>query len=312
MPKDNADYLVFINSRADNPPKRLYKYTTLSTALTILSCGKLRFQSPLRYNDPFDSQWDPFWPLTNPHAKERERSVLEQAISDPESWPADIHPHFQHALQSLRAKLDSMPEDERAEAISHYVEEIVNDDEQSRIAQRHLLDQRRRLRVLCLSEESDSILMWSHYAEQHKGVVLGFDVRRLEDGLQRPLERMNYSEDVPRVIDLDAWHKSVIFGTPTPGWEGKEREFALTKHSGWAYEREWRFVFLSGPGSLGMHSDLAFPADALAELLVGDRADSSVFVELLALARGLNPEVEVARMMKHFEKFALERWPIDL
>lgn len=33
-----------------------------------------------------------------------------------------------------------------------------------------------RFGLLCFSEVWDSILLWSHYAEKHAGIVLGFDV----------------------------------------------------------------------------------------------------------------------------------------
>ena len=38
------------------------------------------------------------------------------------------------------------------------------------------------MRVFCLSELDDSVLMWSHYADQHQGVVLGFDTEAMEQG----------------------------------------------------------------------------------------------------------------------------------
>lgn len=43
------------------------------------------------------------------------------------------------------------------------------------------------LGILCLSEKCDIPLMWSHYADEHKGIVIGF---RGEKGLllDRPVE----------------------------------------------------------------------------------------------------------------------------
>lgn len=53
-------------------------------------------------------------------------------------------------------------------------------DEEMRHVAKTIIDYCRNLinenqRVLCLSKNKDSILMWSHYAQNHTGVVIGFD-----------------------------------------------------------------------------------------------------------------------------------------
>ena len=32
-----------------------------------------------------------------------------------------------------------------------------------------------RFRIVCLSRNSDNVLMWGHYTQSHRGLVLGFD-----------------------------------------------------------------------------------------------------------------------------------------
>ncbi len=92
MPRGDEHFDEYVRSRTVSPPKILYKYTTVETARIILSTGKLRFQSPLRYNDPFDSQWDLLWPAFTPDARQYERELHREALLNPAAWPPDADP----------------------------------------------------------------------------------------------------------------------------------------------------------------------------------------------------------------------------
>jgi hypothetical protein len=89
--------------------------------------------------------------------------------------------------------------------------------------------------LLSASKTARSTVMWAHYADKHKGVVIGIDFDsifpstiKLSDSLMAPVD---YSEHRPKVNLL---HK---FTTE------KSREIALTKSADWIYEEEFRAVF---------------------------------------------------------------------
>ncbi len=73
--------------------------------------------------------------------------------------------------------------------------------------------------LLCFSSDWQNPLMWSHYADRHRGLALGFDVD------QQILKQVSYIENrpVPNRIDIEAAH-SLLF----------------TKYANWSYEREAR------------------------------------------------------------------------
>ena len=82
--------------------------------------------------------------------------------------------------------------------------------------------------VLCFSRSWNNILMWSHYADQHKGICLGFDV---PDGEGKFME-MKYLNELVFAPDLS--------GLPR---EQKRPFFDLLytgKYGGWSYEEEIR------------------------------------------------------------------------
>lgn len=85
--------------------------------------------------------------------------------------------------------------------------------------------------VLSLSEDPRSILMWTHYANQHKGICIEF--------------RREYGE--PSTDDIHCRPVTYAQRYPVPGMDDLLKEDHLltdkvvfTKSIDWAYEKEWR------------------------------------------------------------------------
>jgi len=86
--------------------------------------------------------------------------------------------------------------------------------------------------------------MWSHYANRHTGICVGFDVNSLkgqfkdrlfkDDSLHIDCKQVMYETTMPilKPGDIDDYELMVRVVT--------------TKHSGWQYEEEYRLVCLDG------------------------------------------------------------------
>lgn len=93
-------------------------------------------------------------------------------------------------------------------------------------------------RIICCSLVRDSILMWSHYADNHTGLVL--ELETTEDpfsSIQQYILTVKYSEKKPEFIythEPEAFVKAYL-------------PIAATKALDWAYEREIRIVLPRQP-----------------------------------------------------------------
>jgi DUF2971 family protein len=76
--------------------------------------------------------------------------------------------------------------------------------------------------MLCFSRRWRNPLLWSHYAEKHRGMCLGFDV----DRRRRGLKAVAY---VKERIDLHI-----------PPTRESIEQLLFTKYRDWKYEEEWR------------------------------------------------------------------------
>ena len=79
--------------------------------------------------------------------------------------------------------------------------------------------------LLCFSEDWENPLLWSHYADKHRGICLGFDV---DSG---GLCRVSYKEQRPDF--------------PNASTDEFANQLYSAKYKGWEYEREWRGSFNS-------------------------------------------------------------------
>src|SRR3954469_6816556 len=94
---------------------------------------------------------------------------------------------------------------------------------QALLDNKHVMDQKNGL--LCFSEDWTDPVLWTHYAANHRGVCLGFD---LKDGFA---EKITYQDD--RLRDEEFLSKT----------DQEVLHLLLyTKFTSWKYEREWRVL----------------------------------------------------------------------
>ena len=103
--------------------------------------------------------------------------------------------------------------------------------------------------VLCLSGVKNDILMWSHYADAHRGICLEFD-GHFE--FFASTQEVKYSRVRPRINPFRQNHEEMMEAA------------LLTKAEHWKYEQEWRQVhYQKGPGVY------QYPPEALTGVILG-------------------------------------------
>jgi hypothetical protein len=202
---------------ATNPPERLYKYCGIhradwpSPAETLLTQGRMFFPSAVDFNDPFDCQFQMTFDAPLSERQDFAREVVRERA------PHDMPIGQQEELVRQGAKLESY-----ARAAGRFINRI-----------------RTTVGMLCFSTKRDNILMWSHYAEMHRGICLEF---RREEDLGNTLP-VNYSDEFPI---LDPFEINADLQRDDNVAKAAAKKFIdaiyLTKAAQWKYEDEWRLV----------------------------------------------------------------------
>jgi hypothetical protein len=119
------------------------------------------------------------------------------------------------------------------------------------------MDKNSELGVLCLTEVPDDILMWSHYADGHRGLAFQFDKARLEGAF-------NYCKEVDyrnNIIEL----KDITGATP----DELAALLLLKKAIRWKYEKEWRIIVDPNLNTIPGCRIYRFPKEALTGVIFG-------------------------------------------
>ena len=99
--------------------------------------------------------------------------------------------------------------------------------------------------VVCLSERIDSILMWSHYSDNHKGFALGYDFKSFfpsqESGLG--IFPVVYGEKRYDASEYLIWMLCSLIQMPAHNPDIMSSiKLLLYKSMDWRYEQEWRLI----------------------------------------------------------------------
>ena len=125
-------------------------------------------------------------------------------------------------------------------------------------------------RIYCLTPNPASTRMWSHYAENHRGICLEFNVTNALFGRAC---QVTYRPDYPRWVLCD-FHDN----------PGRVMELILTKSLDWDHEEEYRLVSVQAPAHefLCTRGDFfRLPDGALRSVIIGCEADHRAIAEVV-------------------------------
>ena len=241
-----------------------YKYVNIQVAKIILSSCRLRWSSPVLFNDPFDipreytAQLDP---------NELENKLTEEIVHIIlEGRPTHLHEllEIKKLLRADKSKLS------RDSIISSYagVPKIFDANRAIDLLRQSWDKILHTFRIICLSEVNDSMPMWAHYSNDHTGAALQFECL---DKLDSPLlvaQPMIYSDEppsIPTVEKLVKW----LTGQKDYDWKDAFNRCQYKKGLEWSYEKEWRVVSSARPGETGEYSDWPFSPKELTNIFFG-------------------------------------------
>jgi len=152
--------------------------------------------------------------------------------------------------------------------------------------------------IFCLSESIADPVLWSHYADKHKGVAF----------------ELSYKVDPERLIKMEYTNQRPVFDAnrlhDPAGFEAYAKplmdQLLRQKSPGWAYEREYRvFLDLAGCDILGGNYFKRIPEKFLTRLILGFKCPlEELYVRKALDASGLN-DTQVVRAKMCLETYSI-------
>jgi hypothetical protein len=251
-----------------------YKYVTPSTAKAALFNRTLRWSSPLLFNDPFDVPRNLSFEFTARELQEALAEDLAVVIETGAPTPPHSMPLLGFLLNALRnnpnpAYRTFIANDLRTNALQHISVPKIGFRELQDFWDNGIPT----MRILCVSENASSTVMWAHYAAGHTGAALEFEALDAVDSPLLMVRPVQYQDAPPKLPSKREWVESMMGRRPI---DLKElfKEYQYVKESQWAYEREWRIVSYARPAESGLFADYNFSPQELRRVILG--ADCSV------------------------------------
>lgn len=251
--------------------KHLYKFRSRETSdelervERIFSNGELYFAGRKQFNDPFDCL-----PSVSTEFTETELFEYTERIAAEQRPDVSAPIRSQLNRETARDFFSGRRRDEIIKNLRRQIELVANQPG-----------------ILSLTRQVDHVLMWSHYADSHKGICLRFmatdttpyfgQAQKVAYQDERPA--LNLVRDPPEVILTKA---------------------LLTKAKFWSYEDEYRILDpFKGPGLQ------EFPRELLDGVFLGASIETEVRSRVLLSVQQSLPHVEIHQASFHPEKFAL-------
>lgn len=221
-----------------------YRFCT-SQNIKNLEYDRLYYSTPANFNDPYD---------TLLYANYFE--ILGNVASNLNVGMDDYLKRLNERDKSLGSMGIAMwYGSKKNEALMSFLEMIYNAAKDIKNSLRN------NVRILCFSEDYLSMLMWSHYAENHKGFAIIYDKDAIinadnftkDDTIitKKPLlkpvnyveKQINLTEELEEYVR--AYRMESLGDVETPPCHlsvEKLRTTLLEKSQDWAYEKEWRVI----------------------------------------------------------------------
>lgn len=234
--KAKSDIKRALQIKYKNTPNKIFKYRYVNpSSLKNLEDDTVWQADPLSFNDPYDCAMliDDKTSISNIFI----RNNFDRFISENNQSIQQIK---KEVIESARKSKDPLTEILNSLNLQESeIQELRNMDQ--KIYDSYINKYIKIHRICSFSKERDSLLMWSHYSEHHKGFCIEYSLDVL------PENSLLITQLFPVIYSRSIYDTKTILEH-----QGKDyfNQFmwtlaAITKSEDWKYEKEWRLISVS-------------------------------------------------------------------
>jgi len=221
-----------------NLDRKIYKYCSYEVGELIVSGQLLKFSNPSSFNDPFDC----------------DINLLEFNFDDCCQEVLD-------EMEKIKQEISKTQGTDMSKTIANIpkakLEEIYRNSQIKKI---------QKSSICCFSTICNSTTMWSHYADNHKGICLVFD-----PFVKDPFKDFNSERFTEGTVDYDNYTPVNYLKSKL---EGIKKLF-LTKSNDWRLEYEFRYIIIED------HRYFSFKKEFLKGVIFGLRVKEEDIYRLI-------------------------------
>lgn len=243
----------------------------------LLKDNIIRFSSPNEFNDPWDCRMHIPFPAT----KAEQINLINDIVTAHQHQYPDESENYRKQRAS---DLEKNPDVFKREI--EKVTKNIND---------HIPN---HYKIYCLSSDSNSVLMWAHYAASFSGICIEYDANNIDLNLKESLIKVRYIEE---------YEHDSLFGNNIGVFQRKAID--------WSYEREFRLIAEErnmSNNEVTLKTDNNFfkiPNSLVKSIIYGYKLSSKNEKKLRRIVAKFAPNVALKRAVISERRYAVELEP---
>ncbi len=242
---------------------KLYKFTKLEFALDIIKNNRLYLSAPEEFNDPFDCVLESSdtdlkaagelitnyynfvdlhsYVIANKHLFTKNQDDADKIIQHWENLKTTLFLYPRYTKFDFVEKLLKT-----SNAVDYLKIDAKRKEEYKYLIKKTMNDIRNKTLVYCFCKQNKSILMWSHYANAHKGACIEFEIPLDE----KDLVEVIYDDKKTKFDIVTVTSMILALEFLKKEFDSSNQKFNLeimkpyyTKSKEWSYEQEFRYIF---------------------------------------------------------------------
>lgn len=283
-----------------------FKYCTAETLKKIINNRSVKWSSTVIFNDPFDLQTEFRFGFEVQEITKALTDELAKLAFDDEEPTGDLNqPLFAMSMWARSNRHKSSKED-----FVKFMQPAADEGEKNGIEglkkiQAWWIDYCQKLRIYCVSETNDNLLMWAHYSDCHKGAVIKHKCLIEHDRALCAAVPLEYDTDIPIIANLEEYIKHLT-GQKELALDNLFTKFATTKSTHWAYEKEWRCIGRDSQNDGNLFEFVNILPEEIEGIYFGCKMPKNEQNEIQNLITGDFSHVKLFQAHKHPKRYELE------
>ena len=267
----NNSIIDLLNYVQENKPKSLFHYRKCTEyTIDAFRDNKIYFNTANNFNDPYDclvycdtkkinNQIENMTNIANIKQLQKNINTARFIETRPAQLPKEKATHILETLkgQDLQKIVSNIP-NESWETLRNTLKETTKE-----ILYSYVNYYQTEMPLVCFSEKYNNLLMWAHYADNHKGFVIEYDTNTLKTNCMQCPQEKNFSNcshwkqvmllpilytnqryDATKYIYdnllINTFNKLRISIPWTLEDNFAQFKINIFKQKSWSYEKEWR------------------------------------------------------------------------
>lgn len=289
-----------------------YKYLDYEGAEKTLEGRSLKFTHYSKLNDPFDAYFNDMYGFDIEEVRNNSKQLMQGALeennphkfSDISKLPLDdatnVCQQYQNFSPEMKQELHEKVAVEQKQRPDAVISQIIL--KQNIHAAKVMFE---TFGIFCATSDYNNPLMWAHYADQHRGVVIGLKPNIEKDSVLTQMRLVQYTNERPNLLNPSHQRENKSYDEFA---KDAFQRILHTKSPEWEYEKEYRIAmpYAIKPGEKMWLLNL-FPRE-ISSLYLGCRlsAASEKGRRLISLAKQFNPDVKIFQARTAKRSYELE------